>query len=353
MNELDKVGFNVGEVLILEDDDLLTESTPVITGKFRRGRIDQHMLITKQNIRAKLGHDPRNIYYNNVCDVLENIPAVYVMRIFEGNQILPELPFGKWIISPNVTINYAAITAHYTAYKTNGYDYYDSHADIDLTNAIINSFSDTDMQQWQAFKDAANELTGVTDWVVDAANNQIVYTVTPLYCADGSCEFLWRTETNYDGYKSAQEGCNARDSQFNKSSSIYKNQKTTAQKNSTLYSVKVNSQTVQVNGYTCVGTREKKSDNSIESVSHKVVPYAINPDYSPAEEDKKTLPLETVAQKVISNASSSNQGTSLLVETYIQEIAKSIFNENAAKQFVNLNDLINEFEKNKVVRSIF
>ncbi|WP_111857819.1 hypothetical protein [Acinetobacter sp. CFCC 10889] len=92
MNELEQVGFNVGEILIIEDDDLLIESTPVITGKFRRGRLDQHMLITKQNIRAQLGHDPRNLDYNNVCDALESVPAVYVMRIFEGD-MFPEAYF--------------------------------------------------------------------------------------------------------------------------------------------------------------------------------------------------------------------------------------------------------------------
>lgn len=81
MNELEAVGFNTGEVLIIEDTDLLSESTPVIIGNFRRGRLDRHMLINKQNIRAQLGHDPRNLDYNNVCDALESMPAVYVMRI--------------------------------------------------------------------------------------------------------------------------------------------------------------------------------------------------------------------------------------------------------------------------------
>lgn len=86
MNELEAVGFSIGEISILENDNLLTESTPVITGKFRRGRLDRHMLISKQNVRAQLGHDPRNLDYNNVCDALENMPAVYVMRIFENSE---------------------------------------------------------------------------------------------------------------------------------------------------------------------------------------------------------------------------------------------------------------------------
>lgn len=64
-----------------------------------------------------------------------------------------DMPWSEWIINPIVTVNTTGI-AHYTAYKTNQNDYYDSYANLDLTEAITRSFYDADMQQWQAVNDA-------------------------------------------------------------------------------------------------------------------------------------------------------------------------------------------------------
>lgn len=57
----------------------------VIVGSFKRGRTDQMMDITKQNIRAKLGYEPDNPDYVAVQDALDtNIPSVKVIRIADG-----------------------------------------------------------------------------------------------------------------------------------------------------------------------------------------------------------------------------------------------------------------------------
>ena len=56
----------------------------VIVGKFKRGRTDQLLNITKQNIRAVLGFDPTNLSYVAVQDALDtNIPSVKVFRVVD------------------------------------------------------------------------------------------------------------------------------------------------------------------------------------------------------------------------------------------------------------------------------
>ena len=69
------------------------------------------------------------------------------------------------------------------------------------------------------------------------------------------------------------------------------------------------------------------------------------------EGEEKTLPLETVAQKVISNAESSeDEVLKLLSEDYISLVANSVFDSNPSKQFVKLEDLIPQLETNKILR---
>lgn len=72
-----------------------------------------------------------------------------------------DMPWGEWIVNcSNITVNRGI--AHYTASKNNQVDYYDSFADLDLTEAIVRALHDVGMQKWQAVIDAVNELTGVT-----------------------------------------------------------------------------------------------------------------------------------------------------------------------------------------------
>ncbi|WP_454667889.1 hypothetical protein [Acinetobacter calcoaceticus] len=62
-----------------------TGSAPInniFIGKFKRGRLDRPMTITKTNIRGMLGYDPKNLDYVAVQDALDtNIPSIQVMRI--------------------------------------------------------------------------------------------------------------------------------------------------------------------------------------------------------------------------------------------------------------------------------
>ena len=262
-----------------------------------------------------------------------------------------DMPWGDWILNPDVTVNTNGV-AHYTAYKTNQREYYDSYADLDLTQAIVLSLHDADMQQWQAVKDAANELTGVTDWVLDPANNQIKYkdpdASAPTNCSSNGSDcpssyyLYFSSATGASNYFSTLEA--AIKYRLNKESS----------KNSLV------SFNITTSGNPTV-VDLKYSSSSTTSACYKTpcsATYAfnrlVNPNYDAnAEEENrtKTLPLETVAQQVISNASSSNQAISLLAEAYLEAVATSIFNTDPSKQFVKLSDLLSQFELNKTLRT--
>lgn len=97
------------------------------------------------------------------------------VHVFVQHYTVPaELPpFDVYEVDPSVTRTDGI--AHYTGYQTNSVQFYDSYADLNLTDAIIRSLSDTDMQLLQAVTDAANELTGVADWTFDTANQQVKY----------------------------------------------------------------------------------------------------------------------------------------------------------------------------------
>lgn len=58
----------------------------VIVGSFKRGRTDKLMDITKRNLRARLGFDPKNPFYVAVQDALDtNISSVKVLRVVTDN----------------------------------------------------------------------------------------------------------------------------------------------------------------------------------------------------------------------------------------------------------------------------
>ena len=237
--------------------------------------------------------------------------------------------WGEWILNLSTTVNTNGI-AHYTAYKTNQREYYDSYADLDLTVAIIRSLADDDMQQWQAVKDACNELTGVTNWTFDLANNRIIYTELAILnqkCVDDSCDsypYLWSRDAGLGKYPSQTGIC--------------------------LAVASLNSQTL-----TSIGTRNNsfacftiKSNGAADWWAVDRNPN-LNYDQN-AVTPTSNISLTVIAHKIISNVSSSNQAISLLAEAYLENVAKSIFVADASKQFVRMADLIDKFELNKVLR---
>lgn len=68
-----------------EADPRDTLLTTIITGQFKRGRLDKPFMVTKANYRAKLGHDPKNLDYVAVEDALfAGAPFVWVMCLAAG-----------------------------------------------------------------------------------------------------------------------------------------------------------------------------------------------------------------------------------------------------------------------------
>ena len=206
-----------------------------------------------------------------------------------------------WIVDSFIQFNGTG-TATFTAISSDGFNFYSSYADLNLTEAIVCSLHDSDMQQWQAVKDACNQLTGVTDWILDPENNRINY-VEPSTSSP------------------ADDACKAKALQIYGPS----------------------------NPWTAKAVYDKSGYCVLSDDPSFKLFRAPNSDTTIPEDQKKYLPLETVAQKITSNASLSDQAISLLADAYLENVANSIFNADESKQFVKLSDLTPQFELNKIL----
>ena len=65
------------------------------------------------------------------------------------------------------------------------------------------------------------------------------------------------------------------------------------------------------------------------------------------EKEEKHLPLDAVAQKVISNAESSVEITELMASTFIQAVMVSALNPDETKQIIKYVDILEQWEENK------
>lgn len=63
---------------------ILGVTNGLISGTFRRGRLDKPMRITNANIRAELGYDKDNPFYQAVQNALDAFDFVWVQRIATG-----------------------------------------------------------------------------------------------------------------------------------------------------------------------------------------------------------------------------------------------------------------------------
>lgn len=230
-----------------------------------------------------------------------------------------DMPWGEWILNSEVTFTTNS-TAHYTAFKTNQREYYDSYANLDLTNAIVRSLHDSDMQQWQAVKDAINSLIGTTSYSFNNSTSSINYLKGYIVLDTYAIGAINRTPTKND-YDAIVRVGNYVDT-FSAITAVCK----------------------QMGGWkisppwTCIGY----SNQSIGSTDTVVFS---KPGTS------ESLSYSLIAQKIILNALSSNQAISLLAEAYLEAVATSIFNTDPSKQFVKLSDLLSQFELNKTLRT--
>lgn len=132
--------------------------------------------------------------FSRTVDVeVEKLNVVYGVT----NPSTPTLPkpYGSWTLKQGYEI--VGNDIKYTGYKTNSLDYYDSFALADLIQALVNSFHDSDLQQYLAFTSAVEQLIGVVDWALDSANNQIKYTDPSLPPDNPQLVWIWAGCSSY------------------------------------------------------------------------------------------------------------------------------------------------------------
>lgn len=237
----------------------------------------------------------------------------------EDTSVTPS--FGDWVVTTVEVVNQ---DIKYFGEKTNTVDTYDSYALYPLEQALINSFYDVDMQQYAAFTSAVEQLIGFVDWVVDTANNQIVYKVPSSDPNHPTNQYIYShsgtgiEDTTKLGL--ANKVCSALDF-------------------GSFQRWRDDTQLV----FYCTG-----------GGGSYAISTSVNPAYDPnAEQEQKTLPLYAVAQQIISNSTSTSidEVLKMLSEDYINLVANSIFNTDKNKQFVKVDDLKTQLESNKTLRS--
>lgn len=175
---------------------------------------------------------------------------------------------------------------------------------------------------------AVDQLLGAVDWVLDPANNRIRYkelnTCTSTNeCGDFSYYLYRRTPTVTTYFTSVSPACRAVASSYNQTlvrvDNYYDSQG-------------------RINGAMC---RTKRDDGSEDQWSLDVV---ANPVYDPAKPEK-TLPLETVAEQVISNADADSLEAQVATGLAAQSILNEAYNDDAKAEPI-ANELDNNANKN-------
>lgn len=150
---------------------------------------------------------------------------------------------------------------------------------------------------------AVEQLLGSVDWVLDPANNRIKYFIEPTDPNNPAIQYLWSDGRNK--FATAKEALES-------SCRGYRGSSYVGISNITISTDRADAICLSSDGLSDVGS-------SVQRVN--------NPAYNPeAEREEKYLPLETVAQKVISNASggdaSAQQATTAAAADIINEAEK-------------------------------
>lgn len=258
-------------------------------------------------------------------------------------QVTEPLPFNAYVIDPSVTVS--GVMANYTGYKTNGTDFYDSYAALDLTEAVNRSMLDFDMQVSQAVQDAVSELTSLsTGYIFDNENQRISFADPTQTYKDNKYLFLSDQVDGEDQANWVHDPMVAVQMSLDYFNSLDPD---------TVYSfVKwdiTDDQWIddhnQVISWT-MNAYYSELDYSSESTGQMI--YAKDdPDYNPeALLPQAYVSFSQIAAKIVSNAIDENARA----ESFIEAIADSIFDADAVKQFVTLADLSVQLEANQVLR---
>lgn len=167
---------------------------------------------------------------------------------------------------------------------------------------------------------AVQQLLGAVDWVLDPANNQIKYYVSPANpdCSANQCKTYYYIFNDQALYRSTrQAACSALVGSRYLSSSV-----TTSTYDSKTKTCKVFVDNQHV-GYTAA------------------VETGTNPNPEQAEREEKYLPLPTVAQKVISNAESGDVNAQVATTAAAADIVAEAETDN-----VKARPIVNQLEAN-------
>lgn len=159
---------------------------------------------------------------------------------------------------------------------------------------------------------AVEQLIGAVDWVLDPANNQIKY--KEITCEDGSLdcgsEFLYQARwmtTQSDWHFTRERACIATAALMASTTGNAWRWK------GTFY-----------NG-SCVMENLQNPNNPITSI----VQVVSKPNETPAQEEEKTIPLEVVAQKVISNAAGGDTAAQQATTAAAADVVAEAENDDA------------------------
>lgn len=260
---------------------------------------------------------------------------------------------------------------------------YKSTASLDLTNKTVQSFSNETLKEWQAVKDAVHELTGATSWLWDDINKVVKYEGTE---SSGESEYiykltLWGLKEEYQSLESlcdrAKELTTNSDLICSISgTAIYGGTESSSIGN--IGSISTNPNYVpsvdktspylwgELSGdpLTACSIFAKKNwpdaswvyAEKYSFVSETTIACWLNmggyyeyprltkgdnPNYDPNYVPPQiSLSYTDISQKIISNSMSSSQGTALLAQTYLEEVAKTL---------VTVEDLSSQLEANKTI----
>src|SRR5690606_434533 len=169
---------------------------------------------------------------------------------------------------------------------------------------------------------AVEQLLGAVDWVLDPANNQIKYYIDPNPTAPKPNErYIWKYTGATSKFPdaivsygaSAAVVCNAVLASHKAAGDPWKYDKVSVSSSSTTH-------------VTCFVSSSKTSYNG-NATAFRID----NPSYDPNAQDEreqKTLPLETVAQKVISNAAGGDTAAQAATTAAAADIVSEAENDN-------------------------
>lgn len=177
---------------------------------------------------------------------------------------------------------------------------------------------------------AVEQLLGAVDWVMDAENNQILYTRKCQITESSTCsdaQYFYKVENLPDEvFDSPNSACNAMIGKFNdnKVKYVYQNK-----------------------GVTNVGSTiycnfSVSLDGAVIDQSNRDIKKILNPDYDPdAVSEQKSIPLDAVAEQILSNA----QKDDAEAKSAVVSVAQDMINE-AEKDDAKARPIINELEAN-------